>query len=759
MPKSTHRTIIFEEFDADKTENLYTLLDNNPSDDELYRGLQNLTVKSFNEFMEKFAPKVYEVYGKNLDTGEIEFFYTTNLKNYPNLPFTEMPIGNHVYFKMLARLYASKGSSGKSNLQFDDNEIIEMLTPKKELDEIRDTRQKIEYNLKQLHEAKARGDKATMNNHKKKILDCRKKIVEYATSPVNKLLPILIEDTNAKLELLERTTGGNSANGKKSLPAYTYGALYLNGEGKIDIDENYTPPQIAAPKEENTALVTVKNTLSTEVKEIPSKTESAVPDTQTIRNKIALMISNDYDEKAKNPNEMAKALIISAFSPMTSEQNAPAQTLDKNTLLERRKNFQITYANARKSFIREMSKIVESLLGVKTFFDHATLDGGDNAEIPGGVIIANCKVSRLLKIKNTFAEKMQRLGKGETNEQRIWFAVLPNVLESPPEDNSAIFEDDEDDDGTGGSLNENDAADSKKSADYVSINSLLEFLPIIDAAKIMTIFNIRTDGRNTFSTLNAAEVEDKIKLFNELDYTKNNFGHAVYAYPNFTLIRDRDFYPFEDDTSIKITLPGIYIDAAYPAAGLIVASQQQKILDNRRLAYDKNTPCVGIDFEKLNVKKAFMTKFNPESVLRRSENLIRIINKNMFGFSFSSDEVRDSGGTWKNSYIHCARTLAKNEKTGIYKPLYQTLVEDWVAILLKELASKTLEDISNEVAKINREWTDNNKKVKFKDYVNFLLRDSENIEVITNGDKLKIKVHFVGGDSYFDIDDVEGTTD
>ena len=204
MANQTHKTIIFEEFDGLGPNNLYTLLSNKPSGDELYRGLQDLTVKNFSEFMEKFAPKVYEVYSKNPATGEIEFFYTTNPTEYRGLPYTEIKIGDHIYYKMLARLYESKGSSGKSNLQFDDNEILEMLTPKSELEDVRETRQIMEYNLKKFYEAKARGDKSAMSTTNKRITDCRKKIAEFATSPVNKLLPILIEDTNAKLKLLEK---------------------------------------------------------------------------------------------------------------------------------------------------------------------------------------------------------------------------------------------------------------------------------------------------------------------------------------------------------------------------------------------------------------------------------------------------------------------------------------------------------------------------------------------------------------------------
>lgn len=745
----THKTIIFEEFDGASSNNLYTLLNDNPSGDALSYGLEKLTVKNFNEFMAKFSPKVYEIYGKNSQTGQIEFYYTTDPQKFPGLPYSTINIGEHAYYKMLEKLYSGKGVSGESNLKFDDSEILEMLTPKKELSEVRDIRQQMEYNLNLLNEAKARGDKSEMRERREKILECRKKIAGYSKSSLNKLLPILIDDTNKKLELL--SAGGNSGNENgdvKSLPKPTFGMLYLNADGKLDIDEKFSEKKLLAEKasenEKNSALVEVKNLPAT----TDNSHENNVPDIQTVRNKIALTVMKDYDEVAKTQNPQIKSLIVSAFAPLAKIENSETnfEELDKEKLLDRKQNFETAYVNARKSFANEMSKIVESLLGVKSFFDHATSDGGEYSEIPGGVIISNCKASRLLNIKDKFSACMKLLGKDQT-ESRIWFAVVPNVLESPPV--KEIIDDDDEDDGMGGSLGDSENNSSAKiDDDYVSINSLKSFLQEMEKAKITTVFSIRSKKGNTFSDLTSAEVENKMKTLSSDKYG----GHAVYAYPNFTLIRERIFKPFDDENSEKITLPGIFIDAAYPAAGLLVASQQHKVLDNRKLKYDKDSPCVGVDLENLIVKKALITKFNRESVLRRSEDLIKTINQNMFGFAFSGDEVRDESGTWKNSYVHCSRTLAKNERTGIYKPIYQTLTEDFIAQDLTLLPTKKKSDVQKRIKKINTEWKDKNQQNKFQDIVNFLLRADEEIKLDTDGDKVKVIVHFEGGDGYVDVE-------
>ncbi|MBQ9486700.1 MAG: hypothetical protein IJU91_02720, partial [Selenomonadaceae bacterium] len=647
MANQTHKTIIFEEFDDTNSDNLFTLLNDDPSGDELTSGLEKLTVQTFQEFMKKFAPKVYEVYRRNANGG-IEFFYTTDPTKYAEYPYTEIDIGEHIYYQMLERLYESKGQSGKSNFKFDDSEIMEMLTPKKELDDVRNTRQKMEYNLKRYHEAKAKGDKSTMNACSKKLLECRQAIAKYSTSSLNKLLPILIEDNTKKLELLDAGSPADDKDGKK-LPAPTFGQLVLNPDGTLGVDTNWkakTVPAIAAPNDKKSegALVEVKENLPAEVKIVKPQETKKIPDTQEVQNKIAATILKDYNENATNPNDTVRTLIVSTFAPLASQSGSEDKTqeLDRNALMERRKNYENAYINSRQSFIREMSKIVESLLGVKTFFDHATAEGGAYSPIPGGVIISNCKASRLLQIKDKFAGYMKLLGKDQAAE-RIWFAVLPSVLENPPVDDTEI--DDGDDDPLGGSINDSQSYAKKLHTDYVSKNALKEF----DSCR---------------------------------------YGHAVYAYPNFTLLNDRIKSVFDDRPDAQITLPGIYIDAAYPAAGLLVASQQHKVLDSCKLKYDKDSVCVGVDFENVAVKKAFQTKFNRESVLRRGEDLIKTINANMFGFAFSGDEVTDSGGTWKNSYIHCARSLAKNSKTGLYKPVYQTLIEDFIAQELNTLAVK-----------------------------------------------------------------------
>ena len=744
----THRTIIFEKFnDSPGQPDLCTIINNDPSDDRLAMEIEDkLLVKSFDEFMEKFAPDVYEVAGRDAD-GKPQLFYTTDPTRFPDCRFVTIKFVDHSFYKMLVQLYSTRGSAGQANRKFDDKEIMEMLTPKKELEDVRDLRRKLEYNMQLFHEAKARGDKSAMKDARDKSNAAMKKINQFATSPLNALVPIILEDVNTKLNLLGQgvsTSGDDDA--PKALP--TYGQLYLNEAGQLDILDNkkFSALQALPSGDEKNggSLIVSGNNLPTQITTLPAdptqkKSSSPVPDTQTLHNQIADAIVRGYEKNATMKNDRIKSLIVSTFAPLATVVKSEDVALSKEQLLAQRAEFENIYANARQSFANEMCRIVESLLGVKTFFDHATIDGGDFSEVPAGVIISNCKASKFLKIEDKFAARMKHLGKAQGENSRIWFAIVPSVFEEPPTTNSTedisddLFSDDDED------------TSEESGEDYVSLNAVKKFLKLMDDAKIMTVFNVRVKKNNTFADLTADEIRSKIETFDACKY-----GHAVYAYPNFTLLNERDIEPFDDD--VKISLPGVFIDAAYPAAGLLVAAQQLKILESRKLKVDKDSACVGVDYEELQVKKKLPTKFNRESLLRRNEDLIRTINENMFGFAFSGDEVKDEDGTWKNSYVHCARTLAKSKKTGNYKPIYQTLVEDFISMELKLMPSKKRTDVKKFIDKVNREWAAKNDRDTYKGCANFLLRAGEEIQLEEDGGKIKVKINFAGGDGYVDVD-------
>ena len=292
----THRTIIFEKFDDSPGKpDLCTIISNDPSDNQLASEIEKkLLVKNFDEFMQKFAPQVYEIAGKDAD-GKPQLFYTTDPTRFPDCRFVPIKIVDHSFYKMLVQLYSTRGSAGQANLKFDDKEIMEMLTPKKELEDVRDLRRKLEYNMQLFYEAKERGDRGAMKDAHDKSNAAMKKINQFATSPLNALVPIIIEDCNTKLALLGKgveVSGDDDA--PKALPIY--GQLYLNEAGQLDILDNKKFSALQALPSGNEkkggSLVVSGNNLPTQITTLPAdpaqkKSSSPVPDTQTLHNQIA----------------------------------------------------------------------------------------------------------------------------------------------------------------------------------------------------------------------------------------------------------------------------------------------------------------------------------------------------------------------------------------------------------------------------------------------------------------------------------------
>lgn len=735
MPMQTCKTIIFEEFNRDQ-DDLSTILENtdDPESNKLVEKIDELSVNSFSQFMEKFAPVVYEVC-QTVD-GHIRFFYTIDKDELKGIHYSERSkITDQEYYKMLLRLYSEKGISGKPNSQFKDDEILEMLTPKQEIQSARNIRKSLAYNLKEYYNAEEKGE--STEEFQNKISECRKKIIDQYSGTQSTMIPILLEDLKTKKKRLEQSKLSVATDDDYSdiprLGSGKSGDLYIDGNGLLKIEE---------PKE-NRLTILPKN-----------PTENTQTEEHDIGEELAVILEQDYNNNADNANDFVKNLIVSTYAPTAVApvtQNLTTEEIDETI---ENYNLQINeledvYCKARENFINELSKVIESLLGVKIFFDHATVDGGDDGKLPESVIIANCKASKLLSIEDKFKKFIKHRGKDQISN-RIWFAVLPNVMEkniSPKNTRSKKS-------GPFADLNIKKNQNEVDSAEFTSVNSALKFLDIMEEARITTVMNIRSKEGNTFSDLSVDEIKSK------MDRLPVDKAHAVYAYPNFTLARERPgFKPFKPYSERTISLPGIYIDAAYPAAGLLVASQQIDCLERRGFKgrVNKENVCVRIDFESEEIKKNLVTKFNRESALRWSEALRNEINKNMFGFVFCSDEVYDNGQPLKNSYVYCSRTLKKN-KNGYYKPIYQTLMEDYVAQCLKSGISNKLADVNkfiNNTVKGN--WIVQSSRPSLQNNVNLILQLNESIDI--DEEKKKVVIHFINDESTIDDFDISSEND
>lgn len=743
----THRAILFEEFTSpadNSAKNLYDILafynDSSASDVEMYKDIEdNLEVRSFNEFLEKFQPKVFEYVTGTAD-GIPVFQYTTDPMEAAKNNGQPINITSHTYYEMLVNMYNQKGDSGLADIEFNDSKLREILTPKREIEALYDTRRQIPLLMEKYNEAKARNENAApFANRLNKF---RQEAFAQLKHPVS-LMAIRLDDINRQITAINKEIKqlNSASKGGSEAPKL------LSGRGGFDDKGRWIliPAKATTPD-------------SNEATDSPSD-----PNGDSSK-QFGQIIENYLNKHAANENNFTKALIVSAYTG--TELSNPLEGKDSAALIEAReqlvdykKIIEGSFKQAKEAFIKVLSESVQKLLCVKIFFDHATVKGGNDAKLPTvGLIVANCKASKLIddKVKGKFEATMRHLGTGVSDKNKLWFAILPHVLEGEYSDgagsNGSI------DDDIFGTLNQHDDdldSDSanKSSAMGTDFSAAKSLIKILDESKILTVFNFAPKPKTTFSALNADTVNELQEKLTPL-----NCEHAVYALPNFTIMREGTVPLSDEADTLTISVPAMYIDASYVAAGLLVAAQQKEFWLSRgfreKESFNSENACVRIDFESNKVVPKLLTKFNRERSIAWSAEVVNALSQKRFGFAFDGDPRYDEqiGGFLARTYILNARTL--KQKDGEYQPIFRTLMKDFVQAYLKtygargmKLSKSQMNDFLNNVV---RDWAMQCKKFK-TDIVNFLLRDGENILQV---DK-KLKVELSGGEELLDVEIVD----
>lgn len=134
--KRTNRTILFEEFSrfSEKDEdgnpiNSVPRLDfilNHDLNISHKAVKDQLTVKSFDEFLSKFTPKYYEYIGSDKDDMPV-FTYSIEKPKSNNINYSEHNLEDQPFYKTIMRLYSEKSSSGENNYEFDYKTLTQIM--------------------------------------------------------------------------------------------------------------------------------------------------------------------------------------------------------------------------------------------------------------------------------------------------------------------------------------------------------------------------------------------------------------------------------------------------------------------------------------------------------------------------------------------------------------------------------------------------------------------------------------------------------
>ena len=709
MVKQTGKTIIFEEFNKDEDKmNLVTLLtrdENEISIEKFKEALMGkeseLVVESFEEFVEKFSPTIYETVVK---TGETSRFVYELEK--PNYECTEIQLKDHAFYKMIMSLIDRKASTDKGNLEFPYDDLKKALSPESEMEECKKIRRNLLSNTKEYMRLTASGEPSTeADRFAQNIMACRDKIVDrYQNKSPLALIPLLIADKQRQIDKMKSAEEpqGDSFDVKAIPCSYSFdesGNLCLI-EQKLSDDE---------------IIEVVQDDGITQLVEV---------------------VREDFKEAAPltiRENDYVTNLVVNVFVPSGGAQ---LTTQNRGELEIAKKQLQDIYSSSLESFAKAVSAVVEKFAGVKSFFDHATCDGKLPKDV--SVIISNCKVDAILNdgtAKKRFKKYFGALS-SEKDVNKIWFGVIPAIAYGDDD----IVKSKKSSNPFGRRTADNVTA-KKNTNGLVGIDTAKEMLALLSEVKIMTFINYKASEKTGFIELTESRINEYKK-----DFENVNSEYAVLVYPNFTILpKEKNTvkigteYIAEENKEVGafVVVPGIYLEASYVACGMMVGIQNYKLLQNKGYKIKPKYPCVRFDLEDSENSKKVTTKLNRETTTEMQKEIKDAIIEDRFGFVFADNKIIYDGRVLNNSYVLNARSLKRDSK-GKYKNLYKTLVKSLVDQLLRT-STDTVTDESVEEFLVDyvNTWKRDNKDEDRK-YANRILLEGETIDLDQGKHQLRV---------------------
>ncbi len=682
----TNRTILFAEMNPERV-NLLTLIGDvrgktSLDDDKIKEINEELVVSSFDEFMEKFAPVVYSWCDASTDAVRYSLIRPETI---PESCITEIPLNEqNDLLNMLITLLSTREAQGVANVDFKFSNILDMISPRKIMEDIRQVRREIQYTY---------GKYMELDEEDPKRLDIGDTLnyqFEQASQNYNNvlaMLPLAIEDIKTRLLLGEGETGKKGRD-------FRAGLLSMGDDGELKILE--------MKQEESTQLAVVDDHINTSLME-------------TFR--------EDYDALNDNPSDYVRDLVVRTFCPLTSTMES---TIDREVEVRNYNHYLDFYKKSKDDFVKAVKPLIEKILGVKTFFDqYQVKEKGMQPRLlitntPLDMMVKASNLPRLLTYLNTTNDKNEF-------DHAIWLGIVPDV-----------------------ELNQSDrgrlqrlrfAGNQKvEKPGANTMESLTSLLHAISPYRIITFFSFQTGEETTFSYVATEGVgifKDKCMPLMKKEYSE----FAVPCIPNVTvipkdksgLILDKRMVMDEDgnvslsgekEDVMKMWLEGIYVGAAYEAAGITAAWQCPEYLKQRFVSASMEYPGVRFDVEADDNALLAATSMTKE--ISGFTNAIKnSINHTGFGFVFTSDNAQYKGKEIKNIMVYKARNLLSNGTE--FEPIYKTMVITYIERMLRFYSGdfkqdKILKFFSNNPSSQKSRWDSD------RQHVNAILQDGDELD-------------------------------
>lgn len=718
------KTLIFEKF-TDEAKDLKQII---TSDDAvinqyLFDNIEKeLEVRTFAEFEKRFSPYVYEwTEGYKDKEGNVISYsaYSFN-KDMAAEGACRTRLADTDYYKNIMRIFNSETVNNQAvNKQDVAKALQKFINPKEKLEEIKEQRKLLQDNMIAYKNATTEYEK---NKYYKQLNVNIAKTAEIYSNK-NAIYSLMIADTH---QLLLGVGGDKDEkpkdddNGDKPQLRLCSTSFDDNGDIKVEFIETTNDKSSEGDGD--------KNELS-------------------LYKPLETALVKCFEANSPDKSEYLKAVALRVMLPKEKEKPNP----DK--VRELQKQYIQKYTESLSSQISTISDAIVKMLGVKAYFDNAL--HGVLSELNPPLIIANCNVDSFRKEEEF--KKLENFLKVYTKEKdtRIWYAVVPDLvpkdenLKDPrmgEEEKIADYLPREMLDKNIGTVSDNNTEATttiieKQAGHDVAVYDAQAVVKTLAENKIVTFINFKS-SKKTAPELIGKEI---VELYEkELDsYISEKYSdHIVFCFPQFIVIPES-----ESEISIgdhKLVIPPVYVDASYVAAGMTAAHIEPEIL--KKIGFkdvERFYPGIRFSFEDGDNKYKFTTTMPRQTKKGGMRlDLEQKISENKFGYVFSSNP--DSDGVTK-SVVYQTRTLKFNEKTNTYKPLFNTVIKDfmeaYITVKVGAENMKKRESIKNffkDVQNIIGEW--NRVADSGNTVINSILYSGDRAEFDLDEFKLKLKL-------------------
>ncbi len=715
----TNRTMLFEEINPEKLD-LLTLVGDTKGleslDDAKIKEIhKQLLVSSFDEFLDKFQPVVYSFF--NAATQSVAY----TLEKPDNIPeeyITEIPLNKqNDFLNMLFTIMDSKRAQGIINVDFKFEKILDMISPKKIMRDIKQVRKEIHYLY---------GEYEKLDDGDPKKLDIGDKLnykFEEASQNYNNvmaMLPLAIEDIKTRLLLTQSA-------GKKQESNLQIGMLSMNENGELKVLE-------IAKKDKNELM--------------------AISATET-NTGLVEAFKDDYDAVNEEPSEYVKSLVVRTFCPMTAVTNADVNVEQEmnnyNTYLE-------FYKSAKDDFIKTVKPLVEKLLGVKVFFEqYNTKEKGMRPSL----LVVNARLDMLVSSVNIerLTTYLNSVNTKNDYSNTVWLGIVPNIELEQSQSRRAARQ----------RFKGNAVVEKAEGNTMEALSSLME---AIRDYKIQIFYNFQTGEDTTFNYVATSGVDKFIEKSQPL--AKKDYSEYVSCcLPNFTIVpKDKSEVVLDNrmqmteegnvelskarEDVMKLWIEGIYVGAAYAAAGLVAAYQCPEYLREYYSNISPKYPGVRYDIESGDHSLRTVTTLGKE-ITGFTNTIKNTINNKGFGFVFASESSQMQGKEIKNLTVYKARTMAVSDD--VYDSIYKTMVSTYVERMLRFLTN----DFKQE--NVVKFFSNNPKSQKSlweadKNLINAIIQEGDTLDFVIDDvtNECNIKLGFNGNVKNLKVSVTKSTT-